>query len=103
MVQNLLTRLGGYNQLLNKLVTWLWLKVVHNSCIDPLQHTCEYRNLPFMQLFHTAKDLSATVLEDDCLIMETQLAAIHIQFSLMSTLIYVETISTFQVGKFYST
>lgn len=56
-----------------------------------------------MQLFHTAKDLSATVLEDDCLIMEIQLAAIHIQFSLMSTIIYVETISTFQVGKFYST
>ena len=56
-----------------------------------------------MQLLHTAKDLSATVLEDDCLIMEVQLAAIHIQFSLMSTLIYVETISIFQVGKFYST
>ena len=56
-----------------------------------------------MQLFHTAKDLSATVLEDDCLIMKIQLAAIHIQFSLMSTLIYVETISTFEVGKFYST
>ncbi|XP_074607503.1 uncharacterized protein LOC141860331 [Acropora palmata] len=32
--------------------------------------------------------------------MEVQLAAIHIQFSLMSTLIYVETISTFQVGEY---
>ena len=56
-----------------------------------------------MQLFHPAKDLCATVLEDDCLIMEIQLAAIHIQFSLISTLIYIETISTFQVGKSYST
>ena len=47
-----------------------------------------------MQLFHTVKDLSATVLEDDCLIMKIQLAAIHIQFSLMSTLIYGHIIQT---------
>ncbi|XP_044169274.1 protein crumbs homolog 1-like [Acropora millepora] len=32
--------------------------------------------------------------------MEIQLAAIHIQFCLMSTVIYIETISTFQVGEY---
>ena len=35
--------------------------------------------------------------------MEIQLAVIHIQFTFISTLIYIETTSSSQVGKFYFT
>ena len=61
----------------------------------------DYINLRFIQPLHTAKDISATVLEGDCIIMEIHLAAIRIQISFISILIYIETTSTYLVGKFY--
>ena len=61
----------------------------------------DYINLQFIQSLHTAKDSSATVLEGDCIVMEIHLAAIHVQISFISILIYIETTSTYLVGKFY--
>ena len=60
----------------------------------------DYNCLRFIQLLHTAKDVSATVLEGDCIDMEIHLAATHFLISFISTLIYIETTSTYLVGKF---
>ena len=45
----------------------------------------------------SAKGASATLLEGDCIVMDCV-----IQFSVISTLIYINTFCTFQVGKFFT-
>ena len=60
----------------------------------------DYNYLWFIQLLHTAKDVSATVLEGDCTDMEIHLAATYFLISFISTLIYIETTSTYLLGKF---
>ena len=65
------------------------------SSVASLLITCGFYN------FFTQPKLPVwrTRLEGDCRVMETQSAAI--KFSIISTLIYIETISTHPVGKFY--
>ena len=60
----------------------------------------DYNYLRFIQLLHTANDVSTSVLEGDCIDMEIHLAATQILISFLSTLIYIETTSTYLVGKF---